>query len=106
MQLKMKLKMDYNISWASEEFMKTYFSITPTQSAITGISSYDAEGGIKDFGVGAALKYDWDAHWILKGKLAYTRLLGDAQDSSLVDPDGGQGNDNQLQLGTAIGYRF
>ena len=102
----MRLKMDYKVSWASEEYMGTYFDVYQNQAATTTIAAYDAGGGIKDFGIGMGLTYDLDSHWILKGKLAYTRLLGDAQDSPLVDPDGGQGNDNQLQLGTALAYRF
>ena len=102
----MELKMDYTISWASEKYMETYFDVYPNQAEKTSIETYDAGEGLKDFGIGIGLTYDLDAHWILKGKLAYTRLLGDAQDSPLVDPDGGQGNDNQLQLGTALAYRF
>ncbi|MEE2987408.1 MAG: MipA/OmpV family protein, partial [Nitrospinota bacterium] len=85
---------------------KTYFSITPTQSDTTGISAYDSGGGIKDIGVGAALKYDWDAHWILKGKLAFTRLLGDARDSPLANSETGRGSENQFKLGMFIAYRF
>ena len=103
---RMELKMDYKASWASEEYMGTYFDVYQNQAATTTIAAYDAGGGIKDFEIGMGLTYDLDAHWILKGKLAYARLLGDAQDSPLVDPDGGQGNDNQLQLGTALAYRF
>ena len=103
---RMELKMDYTISWASEKYMETYFDVYPNQAAKTSIVFYDAGGGIKDIGLGMGLTYDFDVHWILKGKLAYTRLLADAQDSPLVDPDGGQGNDNQLQLGTALAYRF
>ena len=98
--------MDYKVSWASKEYMGTYFDVYQNQALTTTIVAYDAGAGIKDIGLGMGLTYDFDDHWLLKGKLAYLRLLGDAQDSPLVDPDGGQGNDNQLQLGTALAYRF
>lgn len=103
---RMDLKMHYKASWASEEYMETYFDVYPNQAETTSIVMYDAGAGIKDISLGAGLTYDLDNHWVLKGQLAYARLLGDAQDSPLVDPDGGKGRDNQLQLGTAVAYRF
>ena len=103
---RIRLKADYKISWASEEYMETYFDVYPNQAATSTIVMYDAGAGIKDAGLGMGLTYDLDANWIFKGRLAYTRLLGDAQDSPLVDPDGGIGRDHQFQLGTAFAYRF
>ena len=103
---RMDLKMEYKVSWANEAYMETYFDVYPNQAETTTIVTYDAGAGIKDISLGAGLRYDLDNHWFIKGMLKYTRLLGDAQDSPLVDPDGGQGRDNQLQLGTAIAYRF
>ena len=103
---RMHLKMNYKVSWANEGYMETYFDVYPNQADTTSIVMYDAGAGIKDVSLGAGLTYDYDKHWILKGQISYSRLLGDAQDSPLVDPDGGQGRDNQLQMGTAVAYRF
>jgi outer membrane protein len=90
-------------TWASGAYMGTYFNVSPTESARTGLSAYDADDGFKDVGVRVRLGWkgdDWGG-WKLLGSFAYFRLLGDAEDSPVVDT---AGSEDQFFGGVAIGY--
>jgi outer membrane protein len=89
-------------TFASEEFMQTYFGITPKQSANSraGIPVYTPDGGIKDVFLEVGGSYDISERWIFKGGVRYGRLLGEAADSPHVEtPD-------QVSGTVGLAYRF
>jgi len=47
--------------------------------------------------------YELTENWGITGALRYTRLLGDAADSPLVEDEG---DENQLLLGLLVSYSF
>jgi len=90
-------------TWASNAYMGHYFGVSPTESANTGLDAYDADDGFKDVGVKLILGFggeEWDG-WKLYGMASYFRLLGDAEDSPVVDD---AGDADQFFGGIAVGY--
>lgn len=70
--------------WADEDNMKTYFGVSPTQSARSGYARYTPEAGFKSVGVTVGAFYNisesWDAMLMVNGDY----LIGDAAESPLV----------------------
>lgn len=89
-------------NWASDDFMDAYFSISPTQSANSeaGLGVYDADAGIKDVHLGLSADLDLTDRWTLKIGGRYTRLVGDAADSPIVE------SEDQFMGGLGFTYRL
>jgi MipA family protein len=89
--------------WADDDYMQSYFGVSGSQAARSGNRRFDAASGFSDVGLEARLDYALTDHWMLFGSLGYSRLLGDAADSPLVDDEGSA---NQLRATTGVAYRF
>ncbi|HEX5644199.1 MAG TPA: MipA/OmpV family protein [Erythrobacter sp.] len=68
------------------DFADYYYSVTPGQSAASGLPVFDADGGWHKAGVTLAMGFDAsgdfrDGGLIFGGALGYRRLLGDAADT-------------------------
>jgi len=77
-------------TFASAEFMQTYFGVTPAQSRRTraGLPAYSPDGGVKDVFIAVGGSYDINDRWVFKGGARYGRLLDEAADSPIVEtPD-------------------
>ena len=57
-------------SFATSEYMRTYFGVTPAESARSGLSAYNPRGGIKGAGLEVSGRYELSQQWALVG-LAY-----------------------------------
>jgi outer membrane protein len=90
-------------TWASEDYMSSYFGIDAGDAARSGLDQYSADAGFKDVSFGASLDYRFLERWSASVTATYTRLIGDAEDSPVVDD---VGNENQLFGGVLINYRF
>lgn len=90
-------------TWASDDYMESYFGISSYQSSRSGYDSFDADAGFKDVSFGAALSYSPLPFVALTGFANYERLLGDAADSPLVDEGGSA---NQVTVGVTMTFRF
>jgi len=80
-----------------------YFSITPEQSAASGLPVYDASGGFHSFGAGVQARYEWSPQWATHAFLEYERLTGDGANSPIVAL---RGSRDQLQAGIGVTYSF
>lgn len=100
---KTTLTLSGNLRWADDDQMQSYFGVSSRQAARSGNARFDAGSGFSDAGLAARLDWSFAEHWILSGRVGYTRLLGDAADSPLVDDEGSA---NQFVLSTAVAYRF
>lgn len=91
------------ISFASADYFEAYYGVNATESANSGLSEYYPGGGIKSIGIGGA--YDWKATEKLTTSVfsEYSRLMGAAADSSLVEE---RGSPNQFTIGVSAAYRF
>jgi outer membrane protein len=80
-----------------------YFSVTPGQSAASGLPVYDAGGGLRSIGLGAQARYEWSPQWASHMFVEYERLAGDAANAPLVTRYGSR---DQIQVGMGVTYSF
>jgi len=90
-------------TYANEDYMDTYFGIDAADSARSGLQTFSADSEWKDVGVGVLVNHSFESKWGLMGVAKYTKLLGDASDSPIVDDEG---DDTQWLLGVLVNYRF
>jgi len=92
-------------TFASDSYMDSYFGVSPTQSARSfaagiGLPVFDASSGIKDVYGQIDANIYLTERWLLRTGVRYGRLLGDAEDSPVIEtPD-------QFSGGIGLGYKF
>lgn len=90
-------------SWADSTYMDSFFGVSRTQSAKSGHSRYAADSGFKDVGITLGLNYMISEAVGVSGLVQYTRLVGDAADSPIVED---KGSADQFFTGMFLTYRF
>lgn len=90
-------------TYATEDYMDEFFGVTPTGTAASGLSTYDPDSGFKDVGINTSLTYKITNSWSFTGIVKYTRLVGDADDSSPITD---RGSENQLVSGLLVNFHF
>jgi outer membrane protein len=90
-------------TWASEDYMSSYFGIDAADAARSGLDQFSADEGFKDVSVGGALTYRLFERWSVTALANYTRLIDDAADSPVVDD---AGDENQFFAGALVNFRF
>ncbi|MEM6709051.1 MAG: MipA/OmpV family protein [Pseudomonadota bacterium] len=100
---KLRLQTNLGVTFVDDSFSDTYFSVTSMDSSASGLQTYEAEGGVKDYGVNAIATYRLSERWSAVGFVSYRRLVGDAVDSPIVDQEG---DENQVILAFGFGYSF
>ncbi len=83
--------------------MSTYFDVSAADAAASGLSTFSAESGLKDVGVGLMGIVHLSLNWHVGGAPFYKRLLGDAADSPVVDD---AGDANQIFAGLSLLYTW
>jgi outer membrane scaffolding protein for murein synthesis (MipA/OmpV family) len=90
-------------SYASGNYMDTYFGVSREDSLRSGLDQYGTDGGMKDWGLSASAHYTPWKHWGILASANYFRLVGDADDDSpVVD----EGSENQFMGALAATYKF
>jgi outer membrane scaffolding protein for murein synthesis (MipA/OmpV family) len=92
-----------SITWASDNYMQSFFGVTPSQAARSAYSPYSPGAGVKDVGFGGTLTWLVTDQMALTGIVEVKELLNDAADSPLVER---AGNSTQGFFGLALSYRF
>ena len=87
-------------AFASDDYLDTYFGVTPGRSASSGLDAYDPDGGFKSVGVDLALEYQFTERAALRTSVGYSRLLGDAADSPVT------ASSDQFRGGFGFTYSF
>jgi len=100
---RMSTRIGASITYANSDYMDTYFSVDAKDSARSGLSTYNADSGIKDIGVDLMARYNMTDNWDIRGALAYIALLNDAEDSPVVDDEGESG---QFKASVVVIYKF
>jgi outer membrane protein len=103
LQAETMLMVNGQTTFASSDYMETYFSVDQGDHIRSGLRTYDADAGLKDISFGIALKHGFARNWSVVGMLRLSRLLGDAADSPVVDD---AGSENQLLTGAFVNYSF
>jgi outer membrane protein len=92
-----------SIEWANDDYMNSYFSITPEQSLRSGLPGFDAGPGPRAASLSVGANYAISRHWALVASVGYSRLLGDARKSPLIAM---RGSSNQFRNGLFVVYVF
>lgn len=92
-----------NLGFADGEYFDTYFSVSPTQSALSGLPVYSAGSGIKTVGLQANAIYSMTEKVDLHFRAGYDYLTSGAGDSPIVTTAGSR---NQFTAGVGISYRI
>ncbi len=92
----------------TDRFADYYFSVTPGQSAASGLAQFRADGGVNRIGTTAILAYDLDRNplnggWSLTGVGGYSRLIGDSADTPYTAV---RGDANLFILGAGVAFTF
>lgn len=86
-----------------DDYADTYFSVSPGQAALTGLSSFSATGGDRDLRGGIGLFQSLSKNWHVGAGVLYGRMLGDAGSSPIVSD---RGSRNQFIFGLGVAYTW
>ncbi|HEX5997782.1 MAG TPA: MipA/OmpV family protein [Hyphomicrobiaceae bacterium] len=90
----LKLTTSVGTNYATERYMDVYFGVPG------GPLAYEPDAGFKDVYLGATATIDLSDRWSLLLMGRYSRLIGDAADSPIVETE------NQLYGGVGLSYKF
>jgi outer membrane scaffolding protein for murein synthesis (MipA/OmpV family) len=90
-------------TYATDNYMDTYFSVDTADSIRSGLDRYKAEADMKDVGATVFVHYTPWEKWGIAGIMSYKSLLNDAKDSPVVDDEGDKG---QAFFGLMATYRW
>ncbi len=86
--------------WTDDDWMASYFSVTPVQSAASGLATFDASSGFAKGGVTLTGSYALRPRTLLFTSLDVSTLTGDAKDSSVSF------DDTQTSLTAGVLFQF
>ena len=84
-------------TYASDDYMETYFGVSGSDARRSGLDRYNADGGMKDIGLDFGANWRFAQNWDLRGLFQVKQLVGDADDDSPVVDEG-----SETQLFTAV----
>ena len=90
-------------TYASDDYMSEFFGVNAVQSANSGLPVFGADAGIKSVTLSLSSGFDIDETWVIGARIIYSRLVGDAADSPIVDQ---RGSENQITLGVGLSAQF
>jgi outer membrane scaffolding protein for murein synthesis (MipA/OmpV family) len=78
------LRFDASVDWADAQVMQGFFGISAPQSAGSGLPVYDANAGIRRYGVAAVWAYNITPQWFSTVRLGVYRLGSESANSPLT----------------------
>ncbi|MEM6857995.1 MAG: MipA/OmpV family protein [Pseudomonadota bacterium] len=98
----------FGAQFVDDNFADYYFTVTPEQSAATGLPEFTADGGLNSLSATAIVNFDLDGNALNGGLslytiLGYTRIVGDGADTPFTAI---RGDANQFIGGVGIAYTF
>lgn len=101
-----RLGIEASTTWANDTYMDAFFSIDRRQAFRSIYNRYDADAGFKDAGIGIRFDHEFTDRVALLTALRYTRLIGDAADSPIVEGPGGSEDQFTALFGLTYSWRF
>lgn len=98
-----RVNADAGVTAVTEAYADTFFSVDADNAERSGLREYEAEGGVHSLSLGLTATYSLTSHWGVSGRAGYSRLVGDAADSPIVEDEG---TPNQFFLGAGVTYQF
>jgi MipA family protein len=96
----LKLTTDVGANYATDEYMTSFFGVSPAQASASGLPVFDPSAGFKDVYAGVTAAIDLDERWSLTLTGRYSHLIGDAADSPIVE------SESQFFGGVGASYKF
>lgn len=90
-------------SYGSGSYTDTFFSVTPSAAAASGLPAFEADGGMRDVRMTAVFIQAVHPSVVVGAGALYARLLQDAANSPITDESG---SPNQLVFGIGAAYLF
>ncbi len=87
----------------SDDYMDTYFGVSPAEAVTSAYAAFDPDGGIKSTGLEAEAVYALTERTNVHLRAEWEHLLGDAADSPFV---AGPGSENQFTVGIGLSHEF
>lgn len=108
LSLGMLVQVSAALEVVDDNFARYYQSVTPAQSAASGLPVFDARGGANRLGTAVTLAVDLDGNALNGGFNifalgGYARMLGDGADTPFTRL---RGKPDQFQIGLGLGYTF
>ncbi len=92
-----------SVSYASEEYNNTYYGVSATDASLSGLPTFTAEAGMRDFKISPMAIFSFSPNWHLGAGVVFSRLMGDAADSPFVST---RGDKNQIFAGMGLIYAW
>jgi len=89
-----------SITLADQDYMDSYFSVSPGQAANSRLPAFDADPGFKNANFGVTALYFIDDNWMIVADAAVEQLLGDAARSPVTQ------SRTQFTFDISIAYMF
>ncbi|EJF90346.1 MipA/OmpV family protein [Bartonella tamiae] len=89
--------------YATKDYFKTYYGVSAHESFRSGLREFHPDSGFESIGFGGALTWQTTSKITTSVFGEYSRLTGDAGDSSLVQQ---RGDKNQFSIGISATYDF
>ena len=89
-------------TYADGDYTQEYFGISDDQALDSPnfATAFEADAGFKDVNVEIGLKAELDSNWSARASVRYSRLIGDAADSPIVE------SEDQLTGLVGLSYQF
>ena len=86
---RLKIKAKVGTTYADDEYFQTNFGVTSQQSlnSRANLAAFDADAGFKDVFVSLGTDLQLSESWKLIANVKYSRLLGDAEDSPIIETE-------------------
>lgn len=99
---RLKIKAKVGTTYADEEYFQTNFGVTAQQSlnSRANLAAFDTDAGFKDVFVSLGTDLQLSQSWKLFANVKYSRLLGDAEDSPVIETE------NQFTGLVGLTYKF
>lgn len=88
------------VTVAGDRYLKTYYGVTPEQSARSGYPVFTPSVGVRDVALFSNLRVDVGEDWVGLVGVGFTHMLGDAARSPLTQ------RPNAWSLTAGLGWRF
>jgi len=88
-------------TWADDNYMQTYFGVTPENVGTSGLPFFDAHKGIRDVSLIPGVVVHLSREWHVAAGFRYQYLCNDAKESPVVKEEG---NANQWIAGLGVAY--
>lgn len=88
---------------ADSDFVQTYFGVTPAAAVASGLPAYSPGGGVYGVGATSGFNYALGKNVGVIAYASYTRLVGDARHSPIVEQFG---SPDEYSAGLGLSYTF